>query len=243
MVARRSGALLVARAAAHADRRALIAPDGAWTYARRCSTRRRASPRRCSTAPPTSTEARVAFLVAAELRARRDAVGHLARRRHRRPAVRHASGAGARLRDRRRAGVDRSSPTPRWQRAARAARPPQRGLRSAATTDALLDAATAAPCPTSTPTRRAMILYTSGTTSKPKGVVTTHAMLAAQIALGGRGVGVDGGRPHPARAAAASPARHPQPALLPRCGSGPRCEMQPASTPTRSGRASPPATA
>src|SRR5262245_19708991 len=29
--------------------------------------------------------------------------------------------------------------------------------------------------------RRAMILYTSGTTSRPKGVVTTHAMLAAQI--------------------------------------------------------------
>ncbi|MGI9475000.1 MAG: acyl-CoA synthetase [Rubripirellula sp.] len=31
------------------------------------------------------------------------------------------------------------------------------------------------------PERRAMILYTSGTTSKPKGVVTTHANLAAQI--------------------------------------------------------------
>jgi len=30
-------------------------------------------------------------------------------------------------------------------------------------------------------TRRAMILYTSGTTSKPKGVVTTHANIAAQI--------------------------------------------------------------
>src|SRR5271166_4522013 len=30
--------------------------------------------------------------------------------------------------------------------------------------------------------RRAMILYTSGTTSKPKGVVTTHTNIAAQIA-------------------------------------------------------------
>jgi len=32
-----------------------------------------------------------------------------------------------------------------------------------------------------TPQRRAMILYTSGTTSKPKGVVTTHANIEAQI--------------------------------------------------------------
>ncbi len=35
--------------------------------------------------------------------------------------------------------------------------------------------------PDITPERRAMILYTSGTTSKPKGVVTTHANIQAQI--------------------------------------------------------------
>lgn len=37
------------------------------------------------------------------------------------------------------------------------------------------------PLPTLTPDRRAMILYTSGTTSKPKGVTTTHANIQAQI--------------------------------------------------------------
>ncbi|MCB1212199.1 MAG: acyl-CoA synthetase, partial [Verrucomicrobiales bacterium] len=39
------------------------------------------------------------------------------------------------------------------------------------------------PCelPELTPDRQAMILYTSGTTSKPKGVVTTHANIQAQI--------------------------------------------------------------
>ncbi len=46
-----------------------------------------------------------------------------------------------------------------------------------------IDAAndSAGPLPELTPDRRAMILYTSGTTSKPKGVVTTHAHIAAQI--------------------------------------------------------------
>mgnify|MGYP002073511039 CR=1 FL=1 len=37
------------------------------------------------------------------------------------------------------------------------------------------------PWPTLHPGRRAMILYTSGTTSKPKGVVTTHGQISAQI--------------------------------------------------------------
>ena len=56
----------------------------------------------------------------------------------------------------------------------------ERGLRLVRV-EALLSAA-----PTRLPdvdaARRAMILYTSGTTSRPKGVVTTHAGLAAQIA-------------------------------------------------------------
>ncbi len=47
------------------------------------------------------------------------------------------------------------------------------------TTEAL--AAPAGRLPEVVPSRRAMMLYTSGTTSKPKGVVTTHANIAAQI--------------------------------------------------------------
>jgi len=47
--------------------------------------------------------------------------------------------------------------------------------------DELAPAQGAAVLPTVAVQRRAMILYTSGTTSKPKGVVTTHANIQAQI--------------------------------------------------------------
>lgn len=53
------------------------------------------------------------------------------------------------------------------------------GVRFLATTEAL--AADAVPLPVIAPGRRAMMVYTSGTTGKPKGVVTTHANLTAQI--------------------------------------------------------------
>ena len=47
----------------------------------------------------------------------------------------------------------------------------------------LLSHAEAQNLPAISPDRRAMILYTSGTTSRPKGVVTTHANIAAQISV------------------------------------------------------------
>jgi malonyl-CoA/methylmalonyl-CoA synthetase len=49
------------------------------------------------------------------------------------------------------------------------------------TTSAVLRHAAAARLPDVEPSRHAMILYTSGTTAKPKGVVSSHANLAAQI--------------------------------------------------------------
>ena len=54
-----------------------------------------------------------------------------------------------------------------------------RGLRTVACAERTVDSG--AELPEIALERRAMILYTSGTTSKPKGVVTTHANIAAQI--------------------------------------------------------------
>ena len=54
-----------------------------------------------------------------------------------------------------------------------------RNIRSASCYDLL--GGTLQDLPTITPDRRAMMLYTSGTTSKPKGVVTTHAAITAQV--------------------------------------------------------------
>ncbi|HEY3366785.1 MAG TPA: acyl-CoA synthetase [Symbiobacteriaceae bacterium] len=55
-----------------------------------------------------------------------------------------------------------------------------RGLRFLLTTELPAGGAEAA-LPTLTPERRAMILYTSGTTSRPKGVVATHGNIQAQV--------------------------------------------------------------
>jgi malonyl-CoA/methylmalonyl-CoA synthetase len=57
----------------------------------------------------------------------------------------------------------------------------ERNGRRFVSTDELLSSDDPAPLPAIGEARRAMIVYTSGTTGKPKGVVTTHANLRAQI--------------------------------------------------------------
>jgi malonyl-CoA/methylmalonyl-CoA synthetase len=47
---------------------------------------------------------------------------------------------------------------------------------------AQLTAASGGPLPEVAPERAAMLIYTSGTTGKPKGAISTHAILAAQMA-------------------------------------------------------------
>jgi malonyl-CoA/methylmalonyl-CoA synthetase len=56
-----------------------------------------------------------------------------------------------------------------------------RGIRALAYEALAATRATQMPSPEINIDRRAMILYTSGTTSRPKGVVTTHANISAQI--------------------------------------------------------------
>ena len=104
-----------------------------------------------------------------------------------------------------------------------------RGIRAWLSDDAL--AHLAAELPDVASERRAMILYTSGTTSRPKGVVTTHANIAAQITSLIRGVGVVGRRSHPAVPAAPPRARHHQRGVAARCGRAPPARCCRASMP------------
>lgn len=56
------------------------------------------------------------------------------------------------------------------------------GRRHVGTAEALKHSAPGSRLPALAPERRALIVYTSGTTGKPKGAVTTHANIEAQVA-------------------------------------------------------------
>ena len=82
------------------------------------------------------------------------------------------------------------------------------------------------PMPGSMSDRPAMILFTSGTTGRPKGVVTTHANIEAQIKSLVEAWEWDGDRPHPAGPPAAPHPRHRQRHRL-RLVGGARCDILP----------------
>ena len=80
--------------------------------------------------------------------------------------------------------------------------------------------------------RRAMIVYTSGTTGRPKGVVTTHADDRRPDRVARRRMGVDAARSSAAGAAAAPRARHHQ---RPRLGAGRPGDLRDAAVRRRGG--------
>ena len=169
---------IVARAAGFTERLAIDAEQGQFTYADLL--RDSAAAAGALLGNEADLEGRrIAFLTPPRLSVRRHPVGHLAGRWHRRPALRRAPAARARARDRRlrsrfsgrrlrdvrEAGADRprSLDTDRTHR-----RAGDRTRRSNAYRR-------------STPIEVRSSFYTSGTTSRPKGALTTHANIAAQV--------------------------------------------------------------
>ncbi|MFZ5817933.1 MAG: acyl-CoA synthetase [Bacillota bacterium] len=168
---------LFARAAAHADRPAITAPEGRFTYRDLLEASAAVAARLLEGAPDLAEE-RVAFLVPPGFayaavqwgiwRAGGVAVPL---------AVSHPPGELAYVLEDTGAAVVVAHPE-----LAERLKPiaEQLGRRFLLTSDLLAPGASC-PLPNLGPERRAMILYTSGTTSRPKGVVTTHGNIEAQV--------------------------------------------------------------
>ncbi|MFZ5824711.1 MAG: acyl-CoA synthetase [Bacillota bacterium] len=178
-----AGLPLFTRAAGHPERPAITAPEGRFTYGDLLSASAIIAARLLDGARDLA-EARVAFLVPPSFayvaaqwgiwRAGGVAVPL---------AVSHPPGELAYVLDDTSAAVVIAHPE-----LADRVRPlaEERGLSLLLTTELLASGppgpgAEAPLLPHLTPDRRAMILYTSGTTSRPKGVVTTHANIEAQV--------------------------------------------------------------
>lgn len=167
---------LLARAAAHEGRRAVVAPDATWRYADLLAASARTGSALLDGRRDLA-EARVAYLVS-------PSAAHVATQ----WGIWRAGGIAVPLCTTHPApelayAIDDSQATILVADAAHQERlaplAAARGLRLADT--AALLSAEPRPLPEVDAARRALILFTSGTTSKPKGVVSTHAGLAAQI--------------------------------------------------------------
>ncbi|MDX2097874.1 MAG: acyl-CoA synthetase [Leptolyngbyaceae cyanobacterium bins.59] len=167
---------LIARAQTHLDQVAIIAPEGRFTYRSLLQASGQVATGLLQEQPDLQ-EQRVAFLVPSGFRYvatqwgiwRAGGIAVPLCVSHPRPELEYViadSGATIVVAD------------PRFEPLLRPIAE-ERGLRFLLTTDPLPPERQTLPAVA--PSRRAMILYTSGTTGKPKGVVTTHQILQAQV--------------------------------------------------------------
>ncbi len=168
---------LVARAVAHGDRAAIVAPEGAFTYRDLLDASARVATRLLAGREDLA-EARVAFLAPAGFHYAATQWGIWRAGGIAVPlAISHpAAELEYVIRD---AATESVVVHPDLAANMAAVELP-RGVGRLSTEDTL-QSTPHAPRPAVTEGRRALMVYTSGTTGKPKGVVTTHANLRAQV--------------------------------------------------------------